>query len=247
MGEEGGHLTGLIFYSGPSQLDSKPIVAIATVGSRNRKTGDMIQTWILRRDVDPIEAIKSGKDSSICGDCYHRGSGRETSPVPRGTASVPRPRTCYVNVGQAPLAIWRAYQRGSYARGTLAELPDRPLRMGAYGDPVAVPWHAWQGLHDRKVWTGYTHQWRQLIATPFRNVLMASCDGPVEAMEAARAGWRAFVVQPLDEPGDGILCPSVSHGTPCASCGLCSGLQKPDAPSIWIEAHGTSKRFVGVS
>lgn len=221
----------MIFYSGPSVLDGKPIVAIATTSLRNRKTGDMIQTWILRRDIDPVAAIQTGKDSTVCGDCRHRGS-------------PDRPRTCYVNVGQAPLAVWRAYKRGSYRRGSLADLPEKPLRMGAYGDPVAVPWHAWTGLHDRKVWTGYTHQWRLLAARPFRNVLMASCDGPAEAAEAAAAGWRAFLVTPVGETGGGIKCPSPV--AECASCGLCSGLQKPNAPSIWIEAHGTAKRFVGV-
>lgn len=219
----------MIFYEGPSMLDGKPIVAIATVGSKNRKTGDMIQTWILRSRIDPVRAVAIGADKSICGDCHHRGS-RD------------RPRTCYVNIGQAPLVIYRAYRRGAYRRGTLDELPDQPLRMGAYGDPVAVPWDAWSGLHDRKLWTGYTHQWRTLQARPFRNVLMASCDSPADAADAARDGWRAFLVTPVGQTGPGIECPSPK--AKCESCGLCSGLQKPSAPSIWIEAHGTAKAFV---
>ena len=219
----------MIFYQGPSMLDGKPIVAIATTKSNNRKTGDMIQTWILRRDADPVAALKAGKDVSICGNCHHRG-GED------------RPRTCYVNVGQAPLSIYRVWKRGIYRKGSLSDLPDKPLRMGAYGDPVAVPWHAWAGLHDRKVWTGYTHQWRLLIARPFRNVLMASCDNVLEAADAAADGWRAFLVTPVGETGQGIKCPSPV--AKCATCGLCSGLDKPSAPSVWIEAHGTAKAFV---
>lgn len=217
----------MIFYEGPSMLDGKPIVAIATRGSENRKTGDMIQTWILRRNVKPTEAIKLGLDRSICGDCYHR-----------GTAT--RPRTCYVNVGQAPQSVWLAYKRGSYERGPLPT--DKPVRMGAYGDPVAVPWKAWEGIHDAPSWTGYTHQWRTLLAHPFRNVLMASCDSTLEMIEAAKAGWRAFVVE-RTAPAGAIECPS-ERGTQCADCGLCAGLQHASAPNIFIRPHGTAARFV---
>ena len=48
--------------------------------SRNPKTGPMVQLWILRADVHPMEAISTGTDSSICGGCKHRGAnGRERS------------------------------------------------------------------------------------------------------------------------------------------------------------------------
>ena len=58
--------------------------------SANPKTGDMIQTWILRSDMHPLEAIKSGSDYGICGSCIHRGSYDEFgNPID--------PRTCYVN------------------------------------------------------------------------------------------------------------------------------------------------------
>ena len=120
----------------------------------------------------------------------------------------------------------------------------KPIRMGAYGDPVAIPWIAWTGLHLASKWTGYTHQWRRLDAAPFRNVLMASCDGPAEAAQAARAGWRTFLVRPVgqkDPVAGAIECPS-NRGTQCRDCGLCSGQQKFQAPSIWIEAHGPAAR-----
>lgn len=224
---------GTVFYRGPSVLDGKPIVAIATMSSQNRKTGDMIQTWILRRDIDPVAAILSGKDSSICGDCVHRGKGTKAQP-----------RTCYVNVGQAPLSVYRAYRRGSYSRGPLPTT-GKPVRMGAYGDPVAVPWDAWTGIHEARRWTGYTHQWRRLEAAPFRGVLMASCDSVSEAAEAAAAGWRTFLVRPIGTVGSGIECPSPKAS--CATCGLCNGQQSYQAPSIWIEAHGTARRFVGAT
>ena len=63
-----------VIYDGPSEIDGKPIVAIAQVKTGNRKTGDMVQTWILRSDVDPITASRTGEDVSICGDCPHKGT-----------------------------------------------------------------------------------------------------------------------------------------------------------------------------
>ena len=50
---------GVILYEGPSLLDGEPIVAILTglrSSSCNRKTGAMLQTWIMRADVSPAEA-----------------------------------------------------------------------------------------------------------------------------------------------------------------------------------------------
>lgn len=38
---------GKIIWEGKSRFDGKPIVCIATENSKNRKTGDMVQTWIL--------------------------------------------------------------------------------------------------------------------------------------------------------------------------------------------------------
>jgi hypothetical protein len=66
---------GVIIYEGPSVIDGAPIVAIATgfkSPSSNDKTGTMIQVWILRADIAPHEAQKTGADESICGDCPMR-------------------------------------------------------------------------------------------------------------------------------------------------------------------------------
>ena len=40
---------GYVLHEGPSPFDGQPIVSIATLHSSNRKTGDMVQTWILPR------------------------------------------------------------------------------------------------------------------------------------------------------------------------------------------------------
>lgn len=69
--------------------------------SKYAKTGNMIQVWILVRNENPLEAIKSGSDAAIGGDCPLRGEHGQK-------------RTCYVNVSQAPLGIWKGYQRRIY-------------------------------------------------------------------------------------------------------------------------------------
>ena len=51
---------GFVLYDGPSVLDGQPIVVIATMETSNRKTGNMVQTWILRSDISPTDASKIG-------------------------------------------------------------------------------------------------------------------------------------------------------------------------------------------
>ena len=68
-------------WKGLSPIDGAPIVLLITglspiksEQSINRKTGPMIQTYILRQDMAPIVAVMSGMDRSICGDCPLRPS-----------------------------------------------------------------------------------------------------------------------------------------------------------------------------
>ena len=83
-------MDSFIFYRGASQIDGAPIVGIATVNSGNRKTGVMVQTWIIRDDVHPVVASRTGADASICGNCPHRGQYDDDGNRVVGT------RTCYV-------------------------------------------------------------------------------------------------------------------------------------------------------
>jgi hypothetical protein len=59
-------MPGAIIYRGPSQLDGQPIVIVAVWSSSkkaNRKTGNVVQTYILREDIDPVTASKLGEDA----------------------------------------------------------------------------------------------------------------------------------------------------------------------------------------
>lgn len=231
---------GLILWEGRSALDGAPIVAIATglrARSANPKTGAMVQTYILRQDVDPVAAVRSGADASICGDCPHRGDGF-------------RGRTCYVVVGKGALGVWRAYRRGSYRKArdgadVVAAGLGRMVRLGTYGDPAAVPARVWQDLTSEAAgWTGYTHQWRQLAASPLRELAMASADCAEDAEEAHRLGWRTFrVTRTADEPSVGreTVCPASEEAgrkLTCETCGACSGAASGRRGSIRIVAHG---------
>ena len=257
---------GAILWRGPSLLDGAPIVVIATglaSGSSNRKTGDMLQTYILREDVSPVAAVKSGADASICGNCPHRGrlaaAGADGSTLaggatPSGDAAEVFEklaqrghmvgRTCYVNVGQGPLAVWRAYKRGRYPlAGYLVDIGrDRIVRLGTYGDPAAVPVHIWQGLTlAAKGRTGYTHQWKS--APALKGLCMASADSVADAMEAQAQGWRTFrVAMPSDLARLPIeaVCPASKEAgkkLTCAQCLACSGANGRRG-SIVIQAHG---------
>ncbi len=235
---------GVILYSGPSLLDGAPIVAIATglsAKSTNRKTGAMVQTYILRSDVKPTEAVASGGDKSICGDCRHRGI--------RG-----KRRTCYVQVGQGPQAVYRAYWAGKYpglpdevsTGSALGKIGDgRIVRLGTYGDPAAVPAHIWDSLVAySEGHTGYTHAWR--TRPELQSLCMASCDSPEEALTAQRLGWRTFRVgmQARNEVSKAMLkeslCPASKEAgklLTCAQCLACGGADGRKG-SIYIPAHG---------
>jgi hypothetical protein len=225
---------GIVLFEGSSHIDGKPIVVIAILKSSNRKTGNMIQTFILRQDIDPVQASKLGEDVSICGNCPHRGL--------NGKA-----RSCYVNLGQGPLSVWRAYKRGRYEKFSPVNpnwkllVAGRVVRLGAYGDPAAVSLPFWKAvLSGAKGWTGYTHQWRK--RPELRELVMASCDSPADYRDAQESGWRTFRVR-LDSQellANEITCPASAESgfrTSCEACKLCSG-NRLQAKSIAIVLHG---------
>ena len=128
-------MNGLIAYEGKSHLDGAPIVVILTAlnGSMNTKTGHMVQSYIMRADIDPVKAAALGLDASICGQCQHR------PKLAKKSGHAP----CYVNIGRGALGVWKAYKRGAYPRidpdTAAALLTARKLRIGSYGDPAAAP------------------------------------------------------------------------------------------------------------
>jgi len=238
-----------IIYRGPSLIDGAPIVVVAKVSaSRNAKTGPMIQTYIIREDMSPLEASKTGQDYSICGTCPLRGNA--TNDPKRKQAEG---RRCYVVLGQGPQGIYKGLKRGIYptvsGHGAIAALGiGRMVRLGTYGDPAAVPSYIWESLVSlANGRTGYTHQSGVAGADVRPDLTMVSAD----TLEIAQAAWakgnRTFrVIKSIDEivKGKEINCPASAEAgfrTTCNECGLCAG-NTVKAKSIAIVDHGPMNR-----
>ncbi len=234
----------MTIWRGTSNLDGEtPIVVLATYSARkagnsnNRKTGDMIQTWILRDDIEPHAAFRAGYDEGICGTCAHR------SPASGGSGA------CYVMTFQAPLQVWRAYKRGNVRDLDLDVFKDRKVRFGAYGDPAAAPFEVWEKIANvAAAVTGYTHAWRDCDSR-FSQYCMASVDNLEEYRAARHSGYRSFVVRPAGTPKPFglVTCPASDEAgkrTTCAECLQCGGTSNGRRADITIAAHGaTAKRF----
>ncbi len=237
---------GIILWQGKSLLDGERIAVIATGifgKSENVKTGDMIQTFIIRRDIHPMLARRLGKDYSICGDCKHK----EQS-------------TCYVNLCHGPIGVFHALVDGSYRHmqdGDLDLFKDRNVRIGSYGDPAAAPYEVWDKIcKAAKGFTGYTHQWNNKKTDPrLKNICMASVDsidGYLKEYEKARAlGWRTFRVFADDKGIDiwntqqynEVVCPASKEAgtrTSCDKCGMCGGWSSSTVKNVLIMHHGDS-------
>ncbi len=234
---------GYTLYRGPSAFDGKPIIVVAVGlgdGSSNAKTGEMVQTYILREDIAPNEAVKTGDDASVCGDCKHRG------------------KTCYVLTFQGPLVVWKQYHKGAYPDATPefvaseARRLGRKIRFGSYGECTATPRRIWAGLAGDGN-TGYTHQWQQAEYDWLRQFAMASCDTEGERTVAKAMGWRTFRVRDIDEPvlSGEAQCPASKEAgqkLTCSTCMACNGSQTGRKGDITIVVHGARKnRFAEVA
>ena len=237
-----------IVYNGPSMLDGKPIVAIVTTGSSNVKTGAMAQLWIMRSDIDPVTASRTGADEAVCGTCPHRGKPTE---LDHGQA---QQRACYVVLAQAPLGIYKAFRRGVYPMARTVDAiaavgAGRMVRVGAYGDGAALPaWITSALIRDAAGHTAYSHQAGRPGARFEPERYMASVESKQAAEDAWSRGWRTFriVADAADiVRGHEIECPS-DRGVKCADCGLCGGGQVK-AKSIAIVKHGSGAKYVEVA
>jgi hypothetical protein len=219
---------GYVLHRG--NVAGQPFVAIATMETSNRKTGNMVQVWFLLEDVHPVDVVRSGLDAStICRECPFASGGG-----------------CYVNVDQAPAAVWKAWKRGSYpeiipAHYALA-FSNRKIRFGAYGNPTLLPLAMVGAISKVSAgWTGYFHDWRSNpLAHGYSAFFMASTETESSLRLASALGFRTFHVSPV-KPAASIECLSETRGMECSQCKLCAGLSKARQPSIWINPHGSKK------
>src|SRR5262245_3861022 len=134
----------MIIYRGPSMLDGSDIVAVLTPPGKNRKIGKAWQLWIMPANQNPLAAYHSGTDKSVCGNC-------------------PVHDSCYVVLIHGPMGVWRKFKRRGYGHyrphADLSFLATATLRLGAWGDPAALPDHVLERLVNAAATTlGYSHQ-----------------------------------------------------------------------------------------
>lgn len=192
------------FYDGVSQLDRRsPIIAVMSncqynPEDYNIKTGDMLQTYIIMRNVHPQHAIDFMLDDCICGKCVHKRDGRYTLSMASASQ--------YVLAMSISARVLLQY--GNHSRRARYQLY-LALLLLLYKLLLASQ-HAW--VHTvtlqlcRSLYgvTYYvialaivvTHQWRSKIAAPFKGILQASCDNYTDQYDAEQAGWGTFTVLP---------------------------------------------------
>ena len=211
------NFTGVTLRIGPSGLTDDTIATIAVFNSTNEKTGNVVQVYYLPVAEHPIDAVKSGLDTAVCGSC----------PLKPSNTNV-----CYVRKFHGPSVVWRTFKAGRYPHykdlsqadqnKVLSILKSKPIRLGAWGDPAS-------DLETSKFLaslapqiTAYTHQWQttpQLM--PFT---MASVDTTEDYAIAKDSGWRTYRHTSDNLAFDNeIVCPHKTHNVQCIDCGLCSG------------------------
>ena len=250
-------MPGLIVYRGPSKYDGQQIVAILVKpdGRANRKTGAVVQQYIICTDIGPLEASRIGADYSICGNCKHKGT-----PEPNKTSGVASNRTCYVQLFQGPLGVYRAFKRGHYPAAETIEqvkdfIDDSMLRLGTYGDPACLPGDLNELLIElSSAHASYTHAHTvdEALGDKAASYSMVSADSIDDAIAAHSKGFRTFRVISIStyqEQGNNallkneIMCPS-TKGIKCIDCKLCNGTKYKSGKSIAIIAHGPARNKV---
>lgn len=258
---------GVLLWHGPSQINGEPVFALIQFGSGNRKTGSMLQTYILSAERSPMEALHGRLEESICGTCPHR-------PQADGT------RSCYVD-WRSLATVWQSVTGSGIRTGiategrylTLQEVASlcgvdtkralellgmgERVRLGTYGDPAAIPAALWSTLTSQaETWTGYTHQWDNgAVSSEQRQALKplvrASVDDAQGYQASTSTGWVPFVVTPDVETGRALrslgpmpvaLCPASEEAgqkVTCAACPIgCKGNQGGKNLAVIIPAHG---------
>ncbi len=226
----------LVLYKGISLLDNEtPIMVVMsgfTKDSTNIKTGGLVQLYILPIHETPKDTYFSGS-YAVCGDCKYNGN-----------------NGCYVrwsNLG----SIWKAAKNQAAIPMTLSKefLRGLRVRVGAAGDPAAVPSSVWAELLSTcENFTGYTHQWKHPRFKPLQDFFMASVDNARENEEAIALGFSTFFVTDNEEQAqnEGIRClasagETDTYGLPmtCSNCMLCNGKSQKQK-TITEVLHGAS-------
>ena len=121
----------------------------------------------------------------------------------------------------------------------------RLVRIGAYGDPAAVPLSVWENILTKAAGhTGYTHHWKT-CEPGLSKWCMASVDSPEERLIAHAMGWRTYRIATDGDPrfrGE-ALCPAseeLGRKLTCARCMACNGNARNFHGSVRVNIHGAN-------
>ena len=228
--------------------------------SKNPKTGNMVQVYIISSEMAPSEAIKQGRDSVVCFDCKHRGTRDPQTGKMSG-------RTCYVNPMNLN-QVYKTYKKGNYPiiikdknllkqlkgndgdvgmylkNGNWDVFSDKYVRFGAYGEPVKIPFPILEKMAQScQGFTSYTHQWSKGVFQGYKEYCMASVDTAEEYEKAKSLGWRTFRVSPswYNKAANEEACQFSVDGTQCVNCLKCSGKTSNDK-DIYVAVHGSGNK-----
>ena len=201
--------------------------------STNRKTGEMIQTYLLDKATLTTEPKVFG---AKCAEC-------------------PMVSKCYVNHDkQSVRRTVKKLLNGeacSYKFSTLDEvlplLRGERVRLGTYGDPSALPLHDLQKICEASNgWTGYTHFFKE-IDSDYALFLMASVESLEGELLAHALGYLTFRVllkedENLEVTKKSIQCLNVVDektlvSLQCVDCLICSGTKGRGKKSVYIHEH----------
>lgn len=240
--------SGAIVWEGRSRLDrTSPIVVLLTWQTANTGTGPMVQSWIMRSDMHPTEAIRTGADCAVCPpSCTMRpATAREL-----GTGGA----LCYAATGLTSAALpamFHALDRYPRITPRVASmrLAGQRFRIASYGDPAAVgPKQLWATLtRHTSGHTGYTHAPER--APWLKSIVMASCETAERARELEAQGWRVYRTRQVDAQGrpeplarGEVVCPKsyeAGQRTACAWCLACNGTDGRIARSYAVIDHSS--------
>lgn len=255
-----GRPNGYVLYEGRNQHGNFACICTGLIKeSANVKTGPMVQIFMISADEHPVEAIKSGKNQTVCWNCIHRpATDEEREQGIKGGA-------CYVDVAKSVSQVYKSYKRGCYPnicgenppenddlgaymeRGSHAIkqiFSGKKVRFGAYGEPVLIPYPIVKLIAEVATGhTGYTHRWQEgvYLNSGYKNYFMASVDSEEEYQIAAKNGWRSFrVVTEWKLQPNEMVCLNSWKNKTCFECLQCNGAGN-NLRSIIIKVHGKSK------
>jgi len=231
-------MSSSILCNSNSTFNKQLVTTVITLQSKNSKTGNIPQVFYLPQE-KPTDAVKTGSDKSICGNCPLRPLDAKSNNLP----------TCYVNKGHGPNSIHKVLNNLPLFRTLSLQQfkPIKAVRLGAYGDSASISKAKYLSirkavksafnLSDSHL-LDYTHDWNNPKSNHLKTFAMASVETLKQAKKAWSNGWRTFrIIKDKSEiTNNEICCPYSDKRVQCLDCQLCNGNQI-NAKSICITAH----------